>query len=30
VVIIDVEIKEIKESIVDLKEKVGFDYFWSS
>ncbi len=30
VVALDVEIKEIEESLVDLREKVGFDCFWSS
>jgi hypothetical protein len=30
VVALNVEIKEIEESLVDIKKKVGFDYFWSS
>jgi hypothetical protein len=30
VVALDVEIKEIKKSLVDLREKEGFDCFWSS
>jgi hypothetical protein len=30
VVALDVEIKEIEESFVDLREKEGFDCFWSS
>jgi hypothetical protein len=30
VVALDVEIKEIEESLMDLKEKEDFDCFWSS
>jgi hypothetical protein len=29
-VALDVEIKEIEKKFVDLKEKEGFDCFWSS
>jgi hypothetical protein len=30
VVALNVEIKEIEESLVDIRKKAGFDCFWSS